>query len=295
MSARQTSFQAIGTQWDIKVSDEINQSTWTELLGATQARIASFDQTYSRFRNDSLITRMSLAAGEYDLPADGYKMLDFYQRLYKATAGKVTPLIGQTMSDSGYDAVYSFDQKTMQPPPPWQEVIKYTKTKLTISLPCLLDFGAAGKGYLVDILGESFDQVGLDDYSINAGGDILQRTSTGELLAVGLENPNDSTEAIGVAKLSNRSLCASAGSKRKWGNFHHIIDPNSLLSPKEIIATWVIAEDTMTADGLATALFFTAPEQLAKHFSFSYAYLDKNMQLSRSKDFPATIFSADQA
>jgi thiamine biosynthesis lipoprotein len=290
---RSTTFEAIGTRWDIQVNDMLTNTTWLEVMGVIDARITAFDHNYSRFLPDSLVTQMAQTAGTYELPADGFALLSYYDQLYQLTNGAVTPLIGQTMADAGYDAAYTLiTKKTLSRPPKWESVLSYDRHHITLSRPALLDFGAAGKGYLVDIVGGIFDEAGLQNYVINAGGDILQRSQTMETLEVGLENPFDTSEAIGVAKLVNQSLCASAGSKRAWGDYHHIIDPVALVSPDQIVATWVLADDTMTADGLATALFFTEAKRLAEQFSFSYALLDKAGQLSYSSEFPLTLFEA---
>jgi thiamine biosynthesis lipoprotein len=289
---RNKTFEAIGTLWELQVYDKVTEITWAELLERITARIESFDKAYSRFRADSLVTRVSQAAGTSELPEDGYTLLQFYEKLYNATDGKVTPLIGQALADAGYDAHYSLLEKTVQTPPRWEGTLSYTKATITLQQPALLDFGSAGKGYLVDIIGDLLEQAGMRNYTINAGGDIRHRTDSHTALDVGLENPLDTTEAVGIVSIGNQSLCASAGSKRKWGNFHHIIDPDSLESPQDILATWVLADDTMTADGLATALFFTSAEELNKTFSFSYAVLGKDMGLVYSKDFPVTVFEA---
>ena len=292
ITARRAVFEAIGTRWDIRADDPIDDTAWQRLSEKIRRRIEAFDKAYSRFRPDSLVTKMSRRAGRYELPADGYKLLSFYERLYKSTDGKITPLIGQTITDAGYDAKYSFQTSELHTPPKWEDVITYDQQEIYIKKPALLDFSAAGKGYIVDIVGELLRSAGLHSFIINAGGDLLHCSVDGEPISVGLENPSDTLEAIGIAKLSNQSLCASSGSKRKWGTYHHIIDPDSLQSPIEIISTWVVADDTMMADGIATALFFTNPEVLRKHFNFSYAILYKDMTLLQSKDFPATVFKA---
>jgi thiamine biosynthesis lipoprotein len=293
MSTRQATFNAIGTRWEIRILDELTTNDWSRLLARINGRIMAFDAAYSRFRSDSLVTRMSKQAGTYDLPRDGHALINFYEQLYQATDGKVTPLIGQVMADAGYDAEYSLHAKVLHIPPNWEDVILYSKHTITLSTPALLDFGAAGKGYLVDIISEVLTEAKLASYLINAGGDILQRSTTERALEVGLENPQDSSEVIGAASLLNASLCASAGSKRKWNEFHHIIDPVTLQSPTEVTAVWVIANDTMTADGIATALFFTDPATLQKFFNFSFAVLDKDMTLHHSKDFPVNFFAVD--
>jgi len=287
---RQVSFEAIGTVWNLQVLNVLDDKAWTTLLEQIQARITVFDRTYSRFRSDSLVSRMATRAGKYELPLDGYALLHFYEQLYKATDGKVTPLIGQTMTAAGYDATYSFQPGKLVAPPRWEDILSYNEQHLTLTQPTLLDFGAAGKGYLVDIVGELLQTAGLQDFLINAGGDIVHRSSSGQQVTVGLENPYDTTEVIGTVQLSSQSLCASSGSKRQWQGYHHIIDPQTLVSPDDIMATWVIAEDTMTADGLATALFFVEPAKLRQEFTFSYAVLQSDMQVHHSSDFPAELF-----
>ncbi|CAN5397754.1 FAD:protein FMN transferase [soil metagenome] len=291
---RQAKFQAIGTEWDIQVQAALTDNTWAQLVDRIQKRAEAFDALYSRFRPDSLVSRMAREPGSYTMPPDCYKLLSFYHQLYKVTSGKVTPLIGQTMVDAGYDAAYSLQKKALHQPPKWDEtLLSYTESTIANKQSVLLDFGAAGKGYLVDIVSELIEAAGIHAYIINAGGDIRYHSpQPWQTLEIGLENPLDTSEAIGIVTVANGSLCASAGSKRKWAGINHIIDPVTLESPEDIIATWVLATDTMTADGLATALSFTAPDVLLKTFSFSYALLRKDMSLQYSKDFPVKIFEA---
>lgn len=288
-----TTFQAIGTHWHIQIDEPIPNHTWVRLQRTIHDRIDSFDKAYSRFRADSLVTRMSRQASTYDLPDDGYKLLQFYEQLYKITDGLVTPLIGQTLASAGYDAAYSFRAGELESPPRWEDMLSYDRHQITVRRPVLLDFGAAGKGYLVDLVGEIIRAAGIHSYIINAGGDILHHSASGQAVPVGLENPQDTSEALGIVNLANQSLCASAGSKRKWGRFHHIIDPTTLQSPQHILASWVVADDTMTADGLATALFFVSANKLARHFLFAHAILMPDMELHYAKTFPATIFEAE--
>jgi thiamine biosynthesis lipoprotein len=292
MDAKRASFQAIGTRWDITLAESLPDAEWQQLLDTLRARIDQFDKVYSRFRSDSLVTQMAHAAGRYELPADAFALLKCYEALYRATNGRLTPLIGQVMVESGYDAAYSLQPKAgiLQSPPRWEEVLSYDTEGLVLHQPALLDFGAAGKGYLVDLVSDVLQAAGHKSYLIDAGGDILHRSRAGDELKAGLENPFDTSEAIGVVSLKNQSLCASAGSKRRWAGWHHIIDPVSLTSPENVVATWVLADSTMLADGLATALFFTDPEILRMRFDFSYALLDADKGVRYAKDFPVTLF-----
>ena len=283
-------FEAIGTHWYITA--DIDGVRASDVEHAVRERIETFDKTYSRFRPDSLVTKMAQQAGAYELPADAYEMLKFYEQLYASTKGLVTPLIGQVMSDAGYDAGYSFQEKPLLPPPRWEEVITYSRERIALTRPALLDFGAAGKGYLVDIVAGVLDDASARAYVINAGGDIKHKNPDNDPLTVGLENPLNHAEVVGIVELRNQSICASSGSRRKWGQYTHIINPDTLVSPQDVQATWVVAESAMLADGLATALFFADPAKLRKQFDFSFAMLGSDMSLAYPRDFPVTINKA---
>lgn len=286
----QEKFEAIGTNWTIDIFDAPNDTEKSLLLSEIHSRINEFDLAYSRFRSDSLVTQMSQQAGEYILPEDATPLIKLYEKLYQLTKGKFTPLIGRTLELAGYDANYSLKPQKLVAPQVWDEVLVYESQKRTLTLqqPALLDFGAAGKGYLVDIVSGIIENHGIKSYTVDAGSDIRYRGQ--DVLKVGLENPNDVAQAIGIADLKNQSLCASAGNRRKWEGFHHIINPHTLESPQDILATWAIAETTLVADGIATALFLTTPETLTSHFDFQYLILYSDFSIQKSAEFPAELF-----
>ena len=284
-------FEAIGTHWQIDIQDDLSQEAEVVLLEKINDRIAEFDLTYSRFRPDSLVTKMSKKSGEFELSEDADLMITLYKKMYDVTSGLVTPLIGQVLVDAGYDANYSLSPKHLTNPKKWEEVIIWENPKLTLTEPTVLDFGAGGKGYLVDIVCEVIEAEGVVSYCVDAGGDMHYRNSVGEKLKVGLEHPEDKTMVIGVADILNQSLCGSAGNRRKWGDFHHIINPETLSSPKEILAVWTIADTTILADMLTTGLFFVTPEILLDHFKFDYLIIYSDFSMKKSIGFIAEIFT----
>jgi thiamine biosynthesis lipoprotein len=280
-------FEAIGTHWIIDIHKELSSEEESSLLSKIQKRIDGFDRAYSRFRADSLVTQMSEIPGEYILPDDGDAMISLYKKMYDATGGLVTPLIGKVLVDAGYDAQYSLEEKTPIVPEPWEKIMVWENPKLTMLTPTLLDFGAGGKGYLVDIVSEILESEGVLDYCVDAGGDMRQR---GDALRVGLENPNNKEEAIGVINLQNKSLCGSAGNRRVWGKYHHIINPETLTSPQEILAVWVTADSTLLADLCTTGLYFVNPEALLLNFEFEYCILYSDYSIKKSFNFHAEVF-----
>ena len=211
-------FEAIGTHWRVDVFDDMpfKPEHVAQIFADIQKRIGEFDQNYSRFRKTSMVFEMSRTAGVYALPADAEKMFSLYKKVYDLTGGLVTPLIGQVLVDAGYDRDYTLKQKSMTVPPHWEDVLEYDFPHLLVKEPVMLDFGAAGKGYLVDIVGELLEENGVASYCVNAGGDIRHRSAEGEPFRVGLENPDQLDEVIGVATICNQSICGSAGNRRRW-------------------------------------------------------------------------------
>jgi thiamine biosynthesis lipoprotein len=285
-------FEAIGTRWVIEIYQDLGPPAEKILLDQITIFIADFDKNYSRFRSDSRVTKMSKAAGTYTLPEDAQPMFDLYKQLYEMSDGSVTPLIGQVLSDAGYDADYSFRPQKLASPPSWQSALDYDFPILTIKQPVLLDFGALGKGYLVDLLARLLKEHGYQSFCINAGGDIYCQ-NTEAPLQIGLEHPDDPTLAIGVASIDGQSLCGSAGNRRAWGPFHHIMDPYTLSSASHLKAVWATAATTMLADAMATALYFVLPATLKKHYTFEYALLKNDCSIEYSSGFPGKFFSEE--
>ncbi len=254
-------------------------------------RIDVFDKTYSRFREDSLVWKISQKSGTYDFPEDADRLFSIYREMYDITEGLVTPLVGKTISDMGYDNKYSLKPKEkIDSSPSWDSVMRYNHPKLTTKEPILLDFGAAGKGYLIDIVADIIERYGIKTFAVDAGGDICCRSAGEKTFAIGLENPKDLKEIIGTITLKTGSLCGSAGNRRRWDKYHHIVNPKTLSSPEKIAALWIKADTTILADALSTALFFVEPETARKKYSFEYAILYSDSSVKVSSAFSGKLF-----
>lgn len=284
-------FEAIGTSWSIDITDPLSVDRANILLEKIQARIELFDRAYSRFRADSLVTQMSTRTGVFELPPDAASMMRLYEQLYHVTKGGMTPLIGQVLVEAGYDASYSLQPKELHHPPAWEEAIAFSPpTTLEVKRPIVLDVGAMGKGYLIDLVVELLLAEGLHTVCVEAGGDMRQCDAIGKSLRVGLEHPADATQVVGIVEIQNMSVCGSAGNRRVWSTFHHIIDPHTLTSPRDIIAIWAVAKTTILADAMTTALFFVSPEILLEYYAFEYVIVYADYTAKISKGFPGEVF-----
>ena len=279
-------FDAIGTRWRIRAAEPLA----TDAVQAVLDRCDEFDRTWSRFRVDSLVQRLATAAGRVVLPPESVGLQELYRRLYEATDGAMNPLVGRALEQHGYDGAYSLrPAASVAPVPRWEEAISWEERILEAVRPVVLDVGAAGKGLLVDLVAATLEQRGIPDATIDASGDIRHRG--GRPLRIALEHPRDPSRAIGVATLESGALCASASNRRSWADTHHVLDALTGCATNDVIATWVTADDAMTADGLATALFFVDAERLREHgFGFEWVRMGGSGRVESSPGFPAELF-----
>ncbi|MFZ2523180.1 MAG: FAD:protein FMN transferase [Minisyncoccia bacterium] len=282
------SFEAIGTNWDINIKEDLSETREASLYKKILDRAEVFDKDYSRFRSDSLVTKISRESGKYKMPDDFGVMIELYKKVYGVSSGLVTPLVGDTLVSAGYDAAYSLKKGEMKRAEKWQEVLEWEKPFLYVKKPIVLDFGACGKGYLVDIISELIESEGIKEYLVDGSGDMRHRGE--DTIKIGLEHPGDATSVVGTVILKSKSLCGSAGNRRKWADMHHIVNPITLSSPSDISTVWVAAETTMLADILTTCLFFLSPTELKKHFDFEYVILKSDYTVEASNSPEIEIF-----
>jgi thiamine biosynthesis lipoprotein len=286
------SFDTIGTTFTITVWDRISKAAYEALFDRGRRHAGEFDALYSRFKSDSLVSRLSTCVGMQEVPPDLVAMLRLYKRLNTASGGAVNPAVGFALSDTGYDASYTLREKgSIRPVPAFDAAVAIVDdTHIEFLQPVLLDLGAVGKGYLVDLLYADLRAAGIRRFLIDGSGDIRYHAAEKEPIVCALEHPLDPSMAIGTLSITEGSVCASAINRRAWGRRNHYFDPHTQESPKDVCATWVYAESAALADGLSTALFFAPPGSLAE-FSFEYCIVNAGLQRKNSAGFAAEFFA----
>lgn len=278
-------FDAIGTRWEVETENPLPDS----IRSAVEALIARFDADWSRFRPDSLVSRLR-DGGAAPAPSDAAAMLDAYRELSQATAGAVSPLVGGSLESLGYDAALTLASGAASAAPgEWERMLRWTASELTLDAPAVIDVGALGKGRLVDlmlaVLSEAPGRVVVD-----ASGDLRVQ---GGAIRVALEHPYDPSLAIGIVDVVDRALCASAVNRRAWGDgLHHVLDARTGLPVRRWAATWALADDAMRADAVATALFFDGGPELAQTWGVDWVRMTTDGRVERSPGFTGELFLA---
>ena len=283
-------FDAIGTTWEIVTDRHLPATVRDEVT----ARIDAFDREWSRFRADSVVSALARSAGAVAAPADTVPMLDALAALSEATGGAVNPLVGASLDALGYDPAYSLHDRGATPAPAaWQELLSWQDGRLTLVEPATIDVGALGKGRLVDLVLGILTRTETGDLTVDAGGDLAVR---GRPQRIGLEHPFDPRRAIGVWEVTDAALCASAVNRRAWpaatgaATLHHVLDARTGRPVRTIVATWAVAPDAMTADAVATALFFDGGPRLAHEWGVDWVRMTTDGRVEWSPGCRADVF-----
>lgn len=316
-----------------KTTSQMTDSAESDMREAVAALLRTYEHTLSRFREDSLVAAMRRAThgGSFDFPDWAGGLFDLYDALHEASDGAIDPCVGEDLTRLGYGPAYTFAAQpnarayagAVHGRATWHDSVERHGCTLITRGPVSLDFGACGKGYAVDLIaallrdggcnternadhhaGPNANRAADRALVIDAGGDLLvhlgQSPDQPVPLRVALEHPSDSTQAVGVAEIMDGALCASAPSRRYWGEqsgmrLHHLLNAIDGMPADSVAAAWAYvpqqaAFPCATADGLATALFVTPPDRLRARFRFECAFIDADGMLHASRDFPATLF-----
>ncbi len=341
-----TAFErALGTGIIISSSVPISQRVQNRI----RAFVEEYESVLSRFRADSLVSRMARAehGGEFEFPAWAGPLFALYSEFYSATRGAFDACIGADLLALGYNNSVQFVPESAASasddsdswanyrrslPITWADISRDSSSAtLCTNQPVQLDFGAAGKGYFVDLVTQIIkEELGSDlpaysdspvdfDFLVNAGGDMRACFSEeNDQIKVALENPFDTTQAVAVASIASGALCASSSARRRWkvkeasyldkdaSGFEsnliatHLINALDGIPACDLCASWAYVPSktcdfpTAYADALATALFVSQESDLQKIVQTTgaeFAVMLPNKTLRKTRAFPAHFFA----
>lgn len=236
---------------------------------AVLAWVTAFEAKYSRFRPDSLISRINAAAGRswVEIDADAELLLQLCDTLHGMTHGVLDPTALPLLRLWNYQA----EQPRVPSPDEvsraralvgWKKVQRSAGRVFLPDPGMALDFGGFGKEYAVDMAAQIARQRGITAALVDFGHDLQAVGAPPGRSAwhVGLEDPNAPGRTAGSVGLSNRGVASSGdylrcfriGTKR----YGHIVDPRTG-SPvaNGCLQATVIAPSCLQAGALSTAAF----------------------------------------
>jgi thiamine biosynthesis lipoprotein len=266
-------FYRLGCDWEIQyfACEEA-----VGLSGEILKHVDHFCDVFSRFDANSMLSRLN---GERTLKVSG-EFLRLFERaddFYKKTGGIFNPLA--TPAHFGYtknfdDGVFS-QPDSVAPNLNWNEIVCKGET-LSLAQGQILDFGGIGKGYLIDELRPLLKACS-QHFMINGGGDVWVEGGKpdGAPWYVAVETPVSGEIEHVIAKQTG-AVATSGTTKRKWGEYHHLIDSRSGDPARNIpLGLTVSAASATIADVAATTLICSPVSEyhdLAQRLGVEYGY-----------------------
>ena len=236
---------------------------------------------YNEYDGINNLKVLNVNAGKFSVQVDSeiISLIEFAKHMYGITEGNVNIAMGSVLKiwheyrQNGVD----FPEDAVLPP---QEIlaeasrhtdincIVINKEESTVYIndpKASVDVGAVAKGYAVQRVCEYAKSVGMCNMIINVGGNV--RTigeKDGEDWSVGIALPEDSENSmLCTVKVRDAAVVTSGAYRRYYKvngkNFHHIIDPKTLMPSDAYVSVSVVSADSAVADALSTALFNMNP------------------------------------
>lgn len=266
---RRLSFTALGTACDVQYVAPEGDAQAAAFEQATWGWVAAFEAKYSRFRPQSLLSRINAAAGVSWVPVDAEMetLLDMCDTLHAMTHGVLDP--------TALPLIRLWNYKAAAPRIPSPAEVAAARTLVGwpkvrrahgyIFLPhagMALDFGGFGKEYAVDMVAHLAAALGIGAVLVDFGHDLRAIGAPPGRPAwhIGIEDPqNPGLPALsvgatnrGIASSGDYLRCFRIGGKR----YGHIVDPRTGWPVANgCVQATVIAPNCLQAGVLSTTAF----------------------------------------
>ncbi|MFL6110319.1 MAG: FAD:protein FMN transferase [Catenulispora sp.] len=265
------SFPALGTTAILLTADERRLGDAEAIL---RRELAVIDETCSRFRQDSELSRINACAGTPVVVSELFaRALTVALRAVELTGGAVDPTVGRAVRDIGYDTTFAAVRPESATPLPvarpaagWRRVSWDPRARRLVLPPgTALDFGATAKALAADRAAGRVAWATGRGVLVNLGGDIATAGAApdgGWSVAVCDDHAGPGPGP--VVAVTGGALATSGTSVRAWRRagrtVHHIVDPATGRSATPYWRTVTVAAATcVDANTASTAAIVLGP------------------------------------
>ncbi len=226
------------------------------------ACVQRLERKYSRYRLDSVVSRINALAGSGAVPIDQETraLLDYARQCYQESGGLFDITTGvlarafdfrqggvRNLADiDRFRARVGFDR------------ISYDASCITVPAGMALDFGGIVKEYAVDTVAGLLQQHGIEHGLVELGGDIrvFGAQPDGRAWPIAVRNPNRPDTIYRRIQVS-RGAVASSGDYERFiehdgTRYSHVLNPKTGWPVSGVKAVTVVAEHCLVAGSLTT-------------------------------------------
>lgn len=265
---RSLEFKAMGTNCLVKFRLDDDRAS-LEFASDALAWIGRFENKFSRFHPDSVVTRINRSAGgpwvEIDEETD--RLLDLAADVHRQTEGVVDATVLPLLRVWNWKEVHAKlpDRSVVASALDLTGWHKVERRDGAVRLPLAgmgLDFGGFGKEYAVDQVAKLAKARGITDALIDFGRDIFAMGGNGNhpFWHVGIEDGNRPGSCWGGLAVSGQAVCSSGDYHRFFSHdgkrYGHILDPrNGWPVSNGMRAVTVVAPSCLQAGIYSTSVF----------------------------------------
>lgn len=242
-----------------------NKNKANEVLDYIDKTFKYYDSLTNRYNNSEL-SKIKNVEGVFEINEDLYNILEYSIEYYNKTNGLFNINMGNIIDvwkhyrelGEGIPLNSELDKDTNI------ENIKLLGNNKIYVNNVNIDLGGIVKGYVTKLLGNYLKEEGIDNYIINAGGNVIVGKKN-PYYKIGIENPTNSSDVLSIIKGNNICVVTSGGYNRYYEyegkKYHHIIDPNTNYPSDYMKSVTIISKDCALADILSTTLFLMEIEE----------------------------------
>lgn len=251
--------------------------------------VARIERKYSRYRLESVVSRIDAAAGLgwSECDEETTALLDYADAVYQSSGGVFDVTSGVLRRAWNFERAEAPSPEVLRPLlrlVGWQRV---ERKGSAIRLPVKgmqLDFGGIGKEYAADAAAELLAEHGVRHGYVNLAGDIrvIGPKPGGEAWTIGIRDPRKSGESIASIPVSSGAIATSGDYERFFEangqRYCHIIDPATGYPVNFWRSVTVLAPLATTAGSCTTVAMLLGDEGLnyLKASGFRYFAVDQS-------------------
>ncbi|MGD9603252.1 MAG: FAD:protein FMN transferase [Gammaproteobacteria bacterium] len=263
MSALHTPFRAMGCPCELHLHAP-DHATARRVTALVRADIERLEAKYSRYRADSLLSRINAVAargGEVDVDAETAGLLDYAQTCHAQSDGLFDITSGVLRAAWRFDHAEiprAEDLAALCARIGWAHV-NWRRPTLAFGRPGMaLDFGGIVKEYAVDRAASLCAEEGIAHGIVNLGGDVrvLGSRPDGAAWRVGLAHPRVPGRTLETIALTAGAVATSGDYERcivvDGVRYGHILNPRTGWPVRHLAAVSVVADLCVVAGSAAT-------------------------------------------
>jgi thiamine biosynthesis lipoprotein len=257
------SFRGMGSPCEVRLHGEDEAQT-RAILEAAQAEVLRLEAKYSRYRDDSLATRINRSAGDaagVEVDAETARLLDYAESCWRQSEGgfdATSGILRRAWSFKAGRVPAQAEIDALLPLIGWDK-LRWRAPRLVIPEPGMeLDFGGFVKEYAADRVAELCRRRGARHGLVDLGGDlaIVGPHPDGTPWRVGIRDPRAARRALGTLPVGWGGIATSGDYERGMTvagvRYGHILDPRTGWPVRGLAAVTVVAPHCLVAGTLTT-------------------------------------------